>query len=228
LAGIEDGDALANRTDGADVVAYEHDGNAFLLLQVAEQAEDLGLEGDVQCGGRLVGEEDFWLTGKGHGDDDSLPLAAAELVREFAGGGFGRRDADLVEKLDRALEGGVFRHAVVQNKRLTDLVTHLHHWVQAGERVLHHEGDLFAADLSEFLLGQADELATFELDGAAGDSARGNEHSHESEGSHGLSAAGLSDDAEGLACDEIEANATQNARRSERNFEITDFQNGHA
>jgi hypothetical protein len=41
LAGIEDGDALADRADGADVVAYEHDGNAFLLLQVAEQAEDL-------------------------------------------------------------------------------------------------------------------------------------------------------------------------------------------
>ena len=44
------------------------------------QLQNLGLDGDVQRGGRLVGDEDVGLAGQRHGDHDALAHTAGELV----------------------------------------------------------------------------------------------------------------------------------------------------
>ena len=46
-----------------------------------DQVEDLALDGDVERGGRLVGDQQVGLAGERHGDGDALALAAGELVR---------------------------------------------------------------------------------------------------------------------------------------------------
>ena len=48
--------------------------------QVAEQSEDLGLDGDVEGGGGLVGDEQAGAMHERHGDEDALALPAGELV----------------------------------------------------------------------------------------------------------------------------------------------------
>ena len=44
------------------------------LLKVAEEGEDLGLDGDVERGRRLVGEQELGLAGERHGDHHALAL----------------------------------------------------------------------------------------------------------------------------------------------------------
>ena len=55
-----------------------------LLLQLLDQLQDAGLDGDVQVAGGLVGDDQLGAAGEGHGDDDPLPLAAGQLVRVLA------------------------------------------------------------------------------------------------------------------------------------------------
>ena len=52
-----------------------------LALQVGQQVEDLGLHGDVEAGGRLVGQEQPGRAGQGDGDHDPLAHAARQLER---------------------------------------------------------------------------------------------------------------------------------------------------
>ena len=46
-----------------------------------KQLEDLRLHGDVERGGRLVGDQEIGLVGQRHGDHDALALAAGQLMR---------------------------------------------------------------------------------------------------------------------------------------------------
>ncbi len=52
-----------------------------LLLQPAEQLEDLALDRHVERGGRLVGDQQLGLAGERHRDHHALLLAARQLVR---------------------------------------------------------------------------------------------------------------------------------------------------
>ena len=74
-----------------------------LRLQVLQQLEDLRLHGDVERGGRLVGDQEIGLVGERHGDHHALALAAGKLVRIGAEPLRGIGDADLVEQFDDAL-----------------------------------------------------------------------------------------------------------------------------
>ena len=51
------------------------------LLQVAHQVEDLRLDGHVERGGGLVGDQQLGVAGQRHRDHRALPHAAGELVR---------------------------------------------------------------------------------------------------------------------------------------------------
>ena len=50
----------------------------------ASSAEDLGLDRDIQRGGRLVGDQQLRLGGERDGDHHALAHAAGELVRVLA------------------------------------------------------------------------------------------------------------------------------------------------
>ena len=60
------------------------DRGAELALQVEDQVEDLRLDGDVERGGRLVGDQHLRIAGERHGDHRALAHAAGELMRIFA------------------------------------------------------------------------------------------------------------------------------------------------
>ena len=53
----------------------------LFALEVFDEFEDLGLDGNVQGSGGLVGDEDFGLADEGHGDHHALPHAAGELMQ---------------------------------------------------------------------------------------------------------------------------------------------------
>ena len=125
-----------------------------LVLDVDQHLEHLGLHGDVEGGGRLVGDEQVGLAGDRHGDHRPLAHAARELVRVHLGPLAGLGDADQVEHLDRPLEGVLLVEPLVDPRHLADLAADGVHRVQGGERVLEDHGDLAAADLAALLLAR--------------------------------------------------------------------------
>ena len=79
-AEIEHDDPVADLLYRGEVVGDEEDRQRQFLLEVHHQVEDLGLDGDVECGDRLVGDDELGLDGEGAGDADALALPAGELV----------------------------------------------------------------------------------------------------------------------------------------------------
>ena len=73
----------------------------YLRLQVAQQRQHLGLGGDVDRGGRLVGDQQARLAGERHGDHGALAQAARELPGIGVDALLGHRDADVAEQADR-------------------------------------------------------------------------------------------------------------------------------
>ena len=77
------------------VVGDQQQRHAEPALQIAASScQDLRLDGDVERGGRLVGDQQVGLVGERHGDHHPLALAARELVRVGVEPRLGVGDAD--------------------------------------------------------------------------------------------------------------------------------------
>ena len=64
-----------------EVVGDEQDAHVAFALQLAQQVEDLGLHGDVERGGGLVGDQHVGVARQRAGDRHALRHATGELVR---------------------------------------------------------------------------------------------------------------------------------------------------
>ena len=100
--GVHHRDVVGDLGDHAEVVRDEDDRGAGLLAQRAHQLEDLRLDGDVERGGRLVGDQQLRPAGERHRDHHALAHAAREPVRIVVEAPLGRRDAHAAQHLDRA------------------------------------------------------------------------------------------------------------------------------
>ena len=144
----------------------EQQRHAEARLQILEQLQDLRLDGDVERGRRLVGDEDVGLVGERHRDHHALALAARELVRIGAEPAHGLGQADEMQKLDGAALRLARPQALVQKKRLGDLLLDRVQRIERGHRLLEHHGDAIAADLAQHRLRRADQLLAVERDAA--------------------------------------------------------------
>src|SRR5699024_19579 len=79
-AGVHDHHIVGHAGHHAKIVGDEHDGGVDLLLELHQKIQDLRLDGHVQGGGGLVGDDEAGVTGQGDGDHHSLAHAAGELV----------------------------------------------------------------------------------------------------------------------------------------------------
>ena len=109
LALVHDRDPVGEVGDDAHVVGDQHDRGAELVAAAAQQVEDLGLHGDVEGGGRLVGDDHARVEHQRLGDDDALLLPAGELVRVVVDPVLGVGDADPAEDVDRLGAGLLLR-----------------------------------------------------------------------------------------------------------------------
>ena len=110
-------------------------------LRSRKQIHDLGLDGDVERGGRFVGDEDVRPTGKRHGDHRPLLHPAAQLVRVIPHPLARIDNADLLQPVRHfGVDVGHFR--AMQPDRLGDLVADGEHRVERGGRLLEDVGDL--------------------------------------------------------------------------------------
>src|SRR5947208_1699036 len=77
-AEVEDGDAIREVADDAQVVADEEIACPVRPLEVDEQIQDRRLDGDIERRCRLVADDETWLAGEGTSNRDSLLLPAGE------------------------------------------------------------------------------------------------------------------------------------------------------
>ena len=105
LAVVDDDQLVAQETDDADVMRDDDVADAVRDAEPVEQVDDGGLHRHVQCGHRLVGDDQVRFGGERAGDADALPLAAGQLSRiaaEVLGG-----QADLRQQSRRPVLAGL-------------------------------------------------------------------------------------------------------------------------
>ena len=132
--------------DDAHVVGDEQHRQPVLDLQPLDQPQDLRLRGDVERGGRLVGDQQFRPAGERHRDHRALPHAAAELERIAVERGFGDgistcRSSSIARRRARLAVG-----QPVRQQRLGDLLADRWTGLSERHRLLEDHRDVAAAD----------------------------------------------------------------------------------
>src|SRR5438128_7993114 len=208
LAGIHDDDALRGLRHHAHRMGDQHDRHAEAFLHVLQQIENLRLDGDVERGGRLVGDDELWLAGQRHRDHDALAHAARELVRIIMHAAFRIGNLHQLQHLNRAGQCVLFRQALMAAQALGNLLADRQHRVERGHRLLEDEANLLGPDVIKFAARERHQIAALEQDLALDDAAR--RHRDQLEDRHrrdGLAAAGFPDNAERLALVERDVDA---------------------
>ena len=156
-AGVHDKDTVCVAGHDAEIVGDEDHGRTRFFGELGQELQDLRLDGDVEGGSGLVGEEDLRVAAESHGDHDALAHAAGELVRVAVEAGDGVRDAHSAEERGRARARLIFRQTLVKLERLSDLRADLHDRVERGHGLLKDHGDIVAADAAELWVGNLKE-----------------------------------------------------------------------
>ena len=113
----------------------EQIGRAELLLQVLHQVDHLRLDRDVQCGDRLICDDELGLHDQRAGDADALALAAGELVG-IAIGVLPVQSNALHNAVDFFLPLVSIDIEVMHIKALSDNISHLFARIETGHGVL--------------------------------------------------------------------------------------------
>ena len=168
LAVLHHADPVGIAADDLQIMGDQQQRQPALGPQPRQQLQDLRLDGDVQRGGRFVGDQQRGIVGQRHRDHDALPLAAGELVRERVQPMLGIGKAGLAQHFDHAFAQAVSRHAAMQRDRLGDLAADAMQRIEAGHRLLeHHAGQLAARAMQCVGIG-ADHLLFVQQDAAGG------------------------------------------------------------
>ena len=80
LTQVHDRHPVAHVFDDTQVVGDDDVGQLEFALEILEQVDDLGLDGNVQGRNRLIGDDQLGVEGQRPRNADPLTLAAAELV----------------------------------------------------------------------------------------------------------------------------------------------------
>ena len=191
LAGVHHHDIVHQVGDHAQVVGDQDDRGAELLLQAAQQVEDLRLDRDVERGGRFVGDQQLGIARQRHADHRALPHAAGQLVRIGAGARVPDRGCRPARSISIARCQAAARDvAAMQAHRLGDLLAHGEHRVQRGHRILVDHRDVAAAQRAQARGVHRHDVLAVEQDAAADDARRrARDQPHQRQRGHGLAAA---------------------------------------
>jgi hypothetical protein len=146
-SGVHDGDAIGDLGDYAEVVSNEQKSEFHFAAELVEQFKDLFLNGDIESGSGLVGNEQFGIGGESHGDHDALAKPAGELMRKLPGTDIGLGDGGAFEGgVDASLQVGCCKVRFVGANGFLDLRANAHDWIERGHGLLKNHGDFAAAN----------------------------------------------------------------------------------
>ncbi len=212
-SGIHHVDPVGDLGDDPQVVGDVEHRQGARPLQGGEKPQDLGLDGDIQGRGRLVGDDELRPAGERHGDHHPLALPAAQLVRVIPEPFLRPVDADILQQLCR--ERGNFRgrHGGVNAQGFGDLLADGQDRVQGGQGFLEHHADAPSPDTLQLGFIQAEQVVAAENDPAAGElGRRAGDEAHDGQSRNGFPAARLAHEADGLALSHLEVHPIHGPR----------------
>ncbi len=136
-APIANGDGSVHVAGEERVVGDDDDRHAAVLVDAAQDLDDLAGRGRVELAGRLVGEHDGRVVGQCDGDGHPLLFAAGELARAVA---VPVGEPDLVEEVGGCLSPLVTRTSVESHRKL-DVLDGRQVGHEVPRRLLPHEPD---------------------------------------------------------------------------------------
>jgi len=179
--------------------ALSHQPRIALLAQPHQERKDLRLRGHVQCGGRLVRQQQARLRSGGERDHHALAHPAAELVRVGKCTALGVANPDVAQQLKRPRSCLAPAQAEVHAQRLGDLVANPEDGVQGAEWVLIDHPHVVRAQVAQLLRLHPEHIAAVELDLARGDVSGPRDEAYDRPAGEGLAGPGLADQTDDLA-----------------------------
>ena len=219
LPGIHHDHAVGHLGHHAEVMGDQHDCCRGLGAQRTHQGQHLRLDGDIERGGRLVGDQQRRLAQQRHGDHHPLAHAARHPVRIVVDALLGRRNAHAPQHFDRRASRLRHRQAAMAHQHLGQLCAHGEGRIKRGHRLLEDHRQPIAAQIGQRPRGQAKEVAAFESDGTRHAGRRAGHQAHDRQGGHAFAATRFADDAQGLAGSHGEAHTVNRTRRAARRVE---------
>src|SRR5690606_23792480 len=104
--GIHDENAVGEFRYNGKVVRDKLHRHSRIFLQFENKIQDLRLNGHVQSGGWLVGNEEFRATSQRHRNHSALTHATGKLMGIIACAAAGGRNAHRLEKFDSTIKAG--------------------------------------------------------------------------------------------------------------------------
>ena len=199
-AEVHHGDAIGDMFHHRQVVGDENHRELHLAREVAQEVQNLCLDGDVERGDRFIGDDELGLDGQCAGDGDALALATGKLVGIFAHEPRGQTHF-FHQRADRPGQVGL-GHFAMYLDRLGEHRVHRHAWVERGIWILKNHLEIGASG-AQFLAAQVGEGTVAESDGALG----GLDELQDGTAQCGFAAAGLADEAKHLALGQAQRHA---------------------
>ena len=214
-AHIHDHDLVGNVLHNAEVMGDEHVGQTSFVLQIHQQIQNLGLNGHVQSGDRLIADDEFRVQGQCPRHADPLTAAAVQLMGIGMGQTLGQAHGvhQLFDPLVQARL--VTRVHIVDEHGLCDQLPDGHTGIQAGVWILEDHLHLRAHMVHLGLIhghevpALVKDLAGRRLLQAQHGAAQG-----------GLAAAGLTHHAQGLALFDLQVDAVHRVEKPLGGLEI--------
>lgn len=200
VALVENGGAVGHVVDDVDVVGDEQVAEIVLLLEVEEEVEDLGLDGQVKRAGGFVADDELGPLDEGARDGDALALAAGEGGRVAEGGL--RWEADLGERVVDAGLGVGLAEAVIDAEGFGERGLDGTGRVEGTVGVLEYGLDVRAESAALLRCGVGDVLAA-ETDVSGG----GVGEAEDGVADRGLPGAGFAEEAEGFGRVQVQGDA---------------------
>ncbi len=128
----------------------EEIGELLFLLQILQEVDHLGLDGNIEGGNRFIGDDEFRFHRQGAGNADPLTLSTTEFMRISLG--VLRLQADLFKELIHPFLTGFPPRQPMGINPLGNDIPYPHAGVQGGVGILKDHLDLPVGPLLLFLI----------------------------------------------------------------------------
>ena len=155
LAGVHNGNPVAHRSNNAEIVGNHDNGGSFFLRQLFQKLQDLCLYGYIQCGCRLICDNELRITRQRRRNDDSLPHTAGKFERILIEPFFRTWNSDLPHQLNGFRFRLFFGAILMLSNSLCHLNSDFQDRIQKCHRILENHADNFSgtglADNTKYL-----------------------------------------------------------------------------
>ena len=125
MARIHDNDRITQLAHHSQIMGNEQNRGVKLLVHLANQIQNLGLDGHIQSRCGLIRNQYLGLAGQCHGNHHTLPHSSRHLMGILMGPYLRIGDSHCLHHADGFLHGFLFLHAPVQPQGFGNLFTAL-------------------------------------------------------------------------------------------------------